>query len=981
MATVGNLFVNVGANTHGLEKGLKKAQHSVNGFTHNLEAMGKTEGGEKVLGKLEMISAIFKKLTGDAEGLKNAQAGIAAMQAKLAETTKGAAAAEIMFANSAKESAVAAAAHQKIAGKTDAYNKMHASVAKQEEQLSRVNSEIDKTAKGLAAIKSAPTSSKGAAADVAEELKLQGKLNQLKMLSKKMDSEIAPKHKALEGVGSSLRDQGVSMNKSGQGLAPILKDTGAKDRAALEKSLAASGAEAKALEHKIAEAEHGLGSFNAMSVMSAGGLGLLVAGMAAAVAGAALLTLEIMHSQHELKIQSQALGVSSQELQYQRDLFMLLGVGAEAAEGGMIKMGQAIEKATTSGDNEAFAKLEHTAAQLSELSPTDAFQQLISDIGKLGSQNEKILTLKEIFGKKGSGLLAAVNATAEGFAKASERADKLRIPDDVTERLSQGQESLEAMKRAIENLAITFASYFQPAVEMVTEELFAMSTTDMGNLDNGIAGAAMTAAGFADALFAIYNILSMIVNIVKIVLTAAMMIVLDLWYMGLSIVKAILWVWNAITGLGQASLERADELMAKAKALHEELHKASEGQVDSIAEAAKAMEKAGAMQRALEASRQKGRAEHSEKHAPADHAPKQTKAETKTLESVEKEIQRMRNAAKDIGASDLEIQIRKIQDMGKGVDTSAAVEEVKKLYATIQEGKDMDTANKGLTKAKEELDAMTMSAGQFAIKQSLAKGESFKVAYALAAVAEETKRINDLAEGTGKFKEFMDGMNSKMLEVSSSREDQIRAMAKAAGKLGEDLDKAVANALKMEASIAASEKAKAQQEDSMKTIEQMRKDVEKGTMGEKAFNRKEFMKGMKDPAQIAEYDRLQAQLDDIERAAGKGSKGDKVAGTKDVSPVSSVSTVFGEFKFSTTVNEKMLTEAQKQTLLLQTIAKGSSLANMMSNGNAMPKDKTATANTQASGINEDALDPQTKEIKQSNYWLKMIEANTSGRLT
>lgn len=61
MATVGNLFVNVGANTHGLEKGLKKAQHSVNGFTHNLEAMGKTEGGEKVLGKLEMISAIFQE--------------------------------------------------------------------------------------------------------------------------------------------------------------------------------------------------------------------------------------------------------------------------------------------------------------------------------------------------------------------------------------------------------------------------------------------------------------------------------------------------------------------------------------------------------------------------------------------------------------------------------------------------------------------------------------------------------------------------------------------------------------------------------------------------------------------------------------------------------------------------------------------------------------------------------------------------------
>lgn len=984
MATVGNLFVNVGASTQGLEKGLQKAQAQVKAFTHNLEAMGKTEAGGKVLGSLQAISGMYKKLAGDAEGLKKAQDKIAGMQTKLAETTKGAAAAEVLFANSAKDSAAAAAAHQKVSGKTDAYNKMHSSLEAQKEQLSRVNSEIEKTGASLKKLKATDTISwKGATADVQEQMKLQQRLNNLKEVSQKMDSAIAPKQKSLSNIGSSLQDQGVKLDKSGKGFAPVLKDTGIKDRAALEKGLAASSAEAKVLQQKIAEAEKGLGSFNAMSAMSAGGLGLLAAGMVAAVAGAAMLTIKMMKSADELHDQAMALGVASDELQYQRDIMMLLGVAAGAAESGMLKMGMAIEKATTSGDNEAFAKLEHTAAQLSQLTPTDAFQMLIKDISKLGTQNEKIVALREIFGKGGTGLLGAVNATGEEFAKAAEKAGKLRLPADMTDRLAEAHDSLEAMLRAIENLATIFASYFQPAITMVTEEIFELSTADMNGLNKSLQQAAMTAAGFADVIFVIYKILAMVVNIIQVVLAAAMMIIIDLWIGGLQIVKGILWVWNAITGAGQASVDRADELIKKARELNAELHKGAEQDAGEMVEHFKDLEKAGAMQRALEAGSKQTPKGESSTAGVKDHGA--TKSESaslsKTTEAVEKEMVKMRAAARDIGATELQKQINKINDMGKGVDVSEAVEEVKKLYATIEAGKDMKTANAGLVKAKEDLDQMTMSAGKFAIQQAMAKGISYEVAAALGAVADETKRINDLAEGTGKFQEFMDGMNSKMLEVSSSREDQIRAMAKAAGKLGEDLDKAVANALKMEASIAAAEKAKAQQEDSVKTIEQMRKDVEKGTMGEKAFNRKEFMKGMKDPAQIAEYDRLQAQLDEIERAAGRGSKGDKVAGTKDVSPVSSVSTVFGEFKFSTTVNEKMLTEAQKQTLLLQTIAKGSSLANMMSNGNSVSKDKTATANTQASGINEDALDPQTKEIKQSNYWLKMIEANTSGRLT
>lgn len=982
MATVGNLFVNVGASTQGLEKGLQKAQAQVKAFTHNLEAMGKTEAGGKVLGSLQAISSMYKKLAGDAEGLKKAQDGIAAMQAKLAETTKGAAAAEVLFANSAKDSAKAAAAHQKIAGKTDAYNRMHASVAKQEEQLGRVNAEIAKTAEGLKAIKAAPISSKGAAADVAEELKLQQKLNNLKLLSQKMDSDIAPKQKSLSGLSSSLQDQGVKMNKSGQGIAPVLKDAGVKDRAALEKSLAASGAEAKVLEQKIADAEKGLGSFNAMSITSAGGLGILVAGMVAAVGAAAMLTIHMMKSADELHDQAMALGVASDELQYQRDLMMLLGVASGAAESGMLKMGMAIEKATTSGDNEAFAKLEHTAAQLAELTPTDAFQMLIKDISKLGTQNEKIVALKEIFGKGGTGLLGAVNATGEEFAKAADKAGKLRLPADMTDRLAEAHDSLEAMVRAVENLATIFSSYFQPAVTMVTEEIFQLSTADMSGMNKSLQQAAMTAAGFADVIFVIYKILAMVVNIIQVVLAAAMMIIIDLWIGALQIVKGILWVWNAITGAGQASLDNANALIASAKALNAELHKGAEQDADDLAGHIKDLEKAGAMQRALEAgSKQQAQtSESSAKGIKDQGGTKQEKASlSKTTESIEREMAKMRAAARDIGATELEKQINKINDMGKGVDVSAAIEEVKTLYATIEEGKDMKTANAGLVKAKEDLDQMTLSAGQFAVKQALAKGESFKVAYALGSIAEETKRINDLAEGSGKFKDFMDGLNKKMLEVSTSREDQIRKMAIAAGKLGEDIDKAVANALKLEASIAETEKAKAQQENSIKTIEQLRKDVEKGTMGEKAFNRQEFMKGVKDPAQIAEYDKLQAQLDDIEKASGKSSKTDKTAAAKDTAPTSSISTAFGEFKFSSSVNEKMLSEAQKQTDLLNIIAKSSELSTMMSNGAMTPAaGSSATTIMQRSGLQAGALDPQ---MEVANKYLALIAANTAGTLS
>jgi HPt (histidine-containing phosphotransfer) domain-containing protein len=107
---------------------------------------------------------------------------------------------------------------------------------------------------------------------------------------------------------------------------------------------------------------------------------------------------------------------------------------------------------------------------------------------------------------------------------------------------------------------------------------------------------------------------------------------------------------------------------------------------------------------------------------------------------------------------------------------------------------------------------------------------------------------------------FMKGLQDKAVEAGSTREEQIRRMASAAGMLGPGLEEAVQKAMELEKAISEGEKKKQNQEATVKTLQDLRDQLRKSRIGEKAFAREQFLKGVTDEKQIQEFDQLQQEL-------------------------------------------------------------------------------------------------------------------------
>ena len=420
-------------------------------------------------------------------------------------------------------------------------------------------------------------------------------------------------------------------------------------------------------------------------------------------------------------------------------------------------------------------------------------------------------------------------------------------------------------------------------------------------------------------------------------------------------VNWVVWAFSKLTGLGGDISKGIDEATKSTRALGIELAK-------------------GAMKDAGEAGVASGimSADKKPKNAPVPKPPptvatppalKLDKGKAKILESVEKEMANMREKLANIGATEFEQQINRINKLAKGVDVSAAIAEIKKLNIEMEQKQAVADSNKALKDSSAELQKMKLGAVGYARAMAEAAGYGADAVATLTTNARQMESISDLSKGMGDWASFTTGLNEELAKTTSSREDQLRAMAKAAGKLGTDLDNAVANALKMESAIAESNKLKAQQEDSIKTIESMTIELEKKTLGDKAFARKEFAKGVTDPKQLAEFDRLQAAIESATPAKDKTEKADK---QKQV--VGSIGTVFGDFKFASGVNEKILSENQRQTKALETMAAATVPA---VGGGVSGLDAMKSAAVSADGAN--IYNPQ---IKESNLLLAMIADNT-----
>ena len=936
MATIGNLFVNVGASTAGLQKGLSDAKKSVGNFNNEIKgSLSRTSFGAGMVSGLTAISSLFKKIGGDSEGMKKALDGIAKMEGKLAAEGKKAASASALLADSKK------------------FNKFQATLKDSQKGIDGVGASADKVRAKLAAMAAARNTR--FASSPQAEAGLQKKLGGLEATKSKMQSAQDMKAASASRIGSGLAEKGATFTKGGAiKLSPI--DASAKK----------SSAAVESLKGKIGDATKGLEKFNPMSVMSAGGMMGIAGAALAAVAGASALTVGMMKSADALADQASALGMSATALQHQRDLMNVLGVNAEAAEGAMVKMGSSIQNAIDSGDTANFDKLGLSAAALAEVPPNEAFNMMLDQIRGLGTQSEKIDALRDNFGKGGGSLLAAVNATGEALAEANGYATKLELPEGMVQKLAASNDKFETMVRSIENLGMIFAAEFAPFIDDVSTAIFEMSTTDNSELLESLTAVADVCKVIAEIFYVIGRAIQVVWNLLQGIVGGVLASMVNGFANMMDAANWLVWAFNKLTGLGGDFSKGLDDATKSARALAAELAK---GAVKDLGEAGVA---SGIM-----SADKKPKNAPVPKPAPVVATPpalKLDKGKTKILESVEKEMANMREKLANIGASEFEQQINRINKIAKGVDVSAAIAEIKKINTEMEQKQAVADSNKALKESSAELEKMKLGAVGYATAMAVAAGFDDSAVATLTENAKQMEKINALSKGMGDWADFTAGLNEELAKTTTSREDQLRAMAKAAGKLGTDLDNAVANALKMENSITESNKLKALQEDSIKTIESMTTELEKKTLGDKAFARKEFSKGVTDPKQLEEFDRLQKALEALTPEKEKTAKADKNK-NETAQSVDSIGTAFGDFKFASGINEKILIENERQTKALETLAAATSPA-VAGGDTGTGLDSMKAAAISSGGENK--FDPQLEtQIKL----LQKIASNTDGILT
>lgn len=1086
MATIGNLFVTVGASTTGLNAELNKASKRVADFRGEIVgSLSKVPASGMFVNAFMEAESFFKKIIGDAAGAKKALSEIKTLETGLANAIvdgqkKVAAAVE---KSKVAQDALAAATkkQQENLARVSQYSKLKSSAEKSSTKLESLRPQLEAAAssyKSAQANVGRATTEEAVAAAIDKESRALAKFNAMLMERNALENKRLKSVSGLEASRTGMQRNGIELNKSGNPNMRKLNDTSTIDKLRSEAEAAkgniatvTEGALAKeqAFKDRITSTASSLKSFAAMSVTSAAGLAVLGGGMIAATGAAIALTLNMARMADELNDQAQAMGLTVGNLQALRDTYLQLGVSSGTAEGQMQRMQISLQGGDekTTGAAAAFKKLGLSMEELRTMQPDQALNKTVEAIRGLNSQSLKMKSLRDIFGRGGTGLAAAVNSTNEELKIARDRAERLRLPDSMITTLAATHDNVEMLHRSFSNLQMMFATSFAPAVDNMSKSLFDLMTTDTTSMMSGMQAIAVVCAVIYDVLALVVNIVRSIIDLIESLVGILASGIVIAMYAVLKVAQGIVYAFEFMTGSSHAISEGIADEAAVGLELAKNLAK---GAGEDIGEALQAGIDAGRPDATI-AVAQKIQAGTSNQNAMKQSAgameDPQVTAQAKHADDLLKKMTELEDAARQVRMTPMEKSMEEVRRLAQaaGQDLAgmnAMAERAKAHMTEIMIGEMDNKLGSGLKQAQEELWLLQEGAAKFAYEQAKAAGATDAVAQAMQKTAQETDttkkqtaalttlknlqeqiandsaeagmnerqkleyqlkknglldaevqaqlKIKDATDAKNKtsgaltsWNELVDSTQAKLLEANSSREDQLRKMATAAGLLGADMDAAIANVLKLETSLTEAAKLQAAKEASASTLEGLIKEVREKTIGKNAFAREEFLKGEKDPAKIAEFDKLTAERDRLDAAAGMKDSGKDVKNN-----TGSIETAFGSFKFATDSmdktaqaadkaaqaqnklqgeNEKhtdLLTEiankdcctklteeAEKQIALLQIIADNSSIGKMIAEENA----SGAQGGVQTNTVSIDPL------LKEANSYLKEIAANTKGQLT
>lgn len=1083
MATIGNLFVSVGASTTGLNKGLDQASKRVSQFRNEvIGSLGKVPATGFLQSAFLEVETFFNKIKGDAEGAKRAMAEVGNLQkglaqeiakghekvtaavekSKVAQDAVAAATArqqyDVAKATIAQKYAVARATEkqQSDLAKASQFQKLKLSAEKASSKLESVRPQLEAAAasyKTAQANVGRATTEEAVAAAIDKESRALAKFNAMLMERNALENKRLKSVSGLDASRTGLQRSGISLDASGNPNMRKLNDTSSidklrdpsainklKDSSAIDKLKKQAEeaknnvgvvseralAQQKQYEERILATVGSMKSFAAMSVGSAAGLAVLGGGMIAVTGAAIGLTLSMARIADELNDQAQAMGLTAQSLQALRDTYLQLGVSSGAAEGQMQRLQISLQGGDdkTTGAAAAFKQLGLEMQDLREMQPDQALNKTIEAIRKLGSQSLRMKALRDVFGRGGTGMAAAVNATNHELKAAQERSDKLRIPDSMIKGLAATNDNVEMMHRGFTNMQMMFASSFTPAVDNMSKSMFELMTTDTESMNSGMQALAVICAVIFDVLALVVGLARMLWNLLQAlfeILASGIVYVLT-WI--LKAVEKLVYAFEFLTGKGHAISESIAE---EAKVGFEFAKNLAVGAGEDMGEAIRAGIDSGRPDATFDvvAKIQKGASNQKQRDQSKGVVkdPQETAMAT-NREALLKKMTELETAARQVHMTPMEISLEEVRNLAQqaGENLEGMNEMAKRAAANIQTvavGLMEDKIADGLKQAQEEMWLLQEGAAKFAYEQAMAAGSGETIAKQLMKSAEETENLkkqaaalstkNNLMEQIAKeaataglsdkeklayqlklngadekeieaalllkeiaddrtadsdaltsWKDLLGGMDEELLKLNTSREEQLRKMGKAAGIFGQDLDDAVANALKLEKTLTESQKLKAAQESSKSTLKDLEDEVRRLTVGDKAFKREQFAAGADDD-QMARYDALTATAESMQ--GGEDQK------QSEVSAIGTIETAFGSFNFGLDVQKQILTSAEQQAAALATIAANTA-------GLAGMKEGVASGATSTAVIA--GTDPQ---LAEANKLLAMIETNTRGTLS
>lgn len=812
MATVGNLFVNIGASTKGLEQGLKKAQKDVKSFGDSTKASmqglaGSLPGVGEWLGKFEKAGKFVDNLKGSIDLFRGGVEAAAKKQKELTAAIEASRAADQALASAkgarknigmAREMLAKqgidpnkAVAALKIEDTSAVRKSIAAAIVKQteaEKALAGAQLFAAKAAKGrdphtgkfLAAadkIKVAETATKDLA-------KAQAAYTSAVDATSKAHGALAAIQKSnreKEATRGKLNKMGIDLSK-GQGALKLpslasfqeASKSAAEKVAGLRKSIADAAAETKIFGMPLASAG------GALTVMGAAAV--------AAVAGLLAFTKHQAHLMDALKDSAVAAGMNVEAYQQMNSTYAELGVAAGTAMNASQKLGITIEEAAQGSDG-AREKLERLGISYEEIgsaTPDKALAMTIAKIRELGSHRERMAALRDMFGKGGMGLAGAVNATNEEFAVAAERAAKLVIPSKIVDDLAEVNDKVEAAGNAFGKVSAMLGSTFAPVVADLADSIFDMFTADPAALMGAFQSIAITCAAIYDVIALIVNILKVMGNIVLGVGGAVTAFIVGALYVGVEAVNLLVKGFEILTGQvgkwsngladGAAILKETTSNLAGGA--RQDFYDIGGNLYDAITPTATA-----AVMDGIASGMQQSK-------AAIEGEPITLKAtmSKSSLKEVEDDIQKLRDKVQLIQLGEAGVQMAKMAASGA---TPQQMAEAQALQDKIGFLEAQAAVAKQIADIEDEIAKATMSAYDYTVKRATAEGATLENAKELAALQDHLEGIKKQEEAYKAIGSTIADLQTKIEEIGRSEADILRLKMEQLGAGQSEIDQAL----------------------------------------------------------------------------------------------------------------------------------------------------------------------------------------------